>query len=46
MSWQVNYALEYIRQNRKVASAEQVRGDAIRITIQEQPDVVAVISAA
>ncbi|HFS0852877.1 hypothetical protein ABZQ71_06905 [Pseudomonas aeruginosa] len=45
MSWQVNYALENIQQNRKVTSAQYIRGDAIRITIQEQPDVIAVISA-
>jgi hypothetical protein len=45
MSWQVNYALENIQQNRKVRSAQHIRGDAIRITIQEQPDVIAVISA-
>ncbi len=45
MSWQVNYALENIQQNRKVTSAQHIRGDAIRITIQEQPDVIAVISA-
>lgn len=45
MSWQVNYALENIQQNRKVTSAQHIRGDAIRITIQGQPDVIAVISA-
>lgn len=45
MTWQVNYALENIRQNRNVRSAQHIRDDAIRITIHEQPDVVAVISA-
>ena len=46
MSWQVNYALENFQENRKVTSAQHIRGDAIRLTIQEQPDVIAVISAA
>ncbi|HEP9605347.1 TPA: hypothetical protein VDV81_005145 [Pseudomonas aeruginosa] len=45
MSWQVNYALENIRNNRHVRSVQHIRDDAIRITINEQPDVVAIISA-
>lgn len=46
MNWQVNYALECIQQDWRVTSARHVRDDAIAITIHEQPDVVAVISAA
>jgi hypothetical protein len=46
MSWQVNYALSNIRQAQGVTSAQHIRGDAIGITIHEQPDVIAIISAA
>lgn len=44
MNWQVNYALLNIRKSQRVTSAQHVRGDAIRITIRDQPDVVAVVS--
>ena len=46
MNWQVNYALKYIQDNHKDASAQHVRGDAIRITMPHKPDVMAVISGA
>lgn len=46
MSWQINYAIEYLRQLQKVTSAHHILGDSIRLTIHEQPDVLAVISAA
>lgn len=46
MNWQVNYALKSISENYRTALAQHVRNDAIRITIPELPDVVAVISAA
>lgn len=46
MNWQVKYALEYISDNHKDASAQHVHGDAIRITMPHKPDVMAVISAA
>lgn len=46
MNWQVNYALKYIQDNHKGASAQHVRGDAIRIMMPHKPDVMAVISAA
>jgi hypothetical protein len=45
MSWQVNYALKFIWANHGAASAQHIRDDAIRITIPDRPDVVAVISA-
>lgn len=44
MKWQVKYALENIRRESGVISAEHVGGDAIRISVREQPDVLAVIS--
>lgn len=46
MSWQVTYALRQIGEVPMVSSAQNERGDAIRITIQNQPEVVAVISDA
>lgn len=46
MSWQVRYAIENILKTYQTASAQQIRGDAIRIAMPDQPDVVAVISAA
>lgn len=45
MNSMVKYALANLLETRGVTSAEHLRGDAIRITIQDQPDVVAVISA-
>ncbi len=44
MKWQVKYALENIRRESGVISAEHAGGDAIRISVREQPDVLAVIS--
>jgi hypothetical protein len=45
MNWQVNYALANLRETFGETSAEHVRGDAIRITMRDQPDAVAVVSA-
>ncbi|HHY2890584.1 TPA: hypothetical protein ACV5CJ_003633 [Klebsiella aerogenes] len=46
MSWQVNYAIEYINDDLKESgSAVHVNGDAIRVSIRNRPDVLAVISA-
>lgn len=45
MNWQVNYALENLRQLREITSAQHISGDSIRITIHGHPDVIAVISA-
>lgn len=46
MSWQVDYALEYIRRDHGTESAEHIRDEAIRIRMPGRPDAVAVISAA
>lgn len=46
MSWQVNYALQYFRQEPTTASAEHIREDAIIIMRHDQSCVVAIISAA
>lgn len=46
MRWQVNYAIENIRKNHGEGSAQHVHEDAIRITMPDRPDVVAVISDA
>ncbi|MFC5551791.1 hypothetical protein [Massilia aerilata] len=46
MSWQVNYALLNVRKARGVISAEHVHGEAIKITVYDKPDVLAVISNA
>lgn len=45
MSWQVNYALENIRKNHGAESAQQISDDAIKITIPNLPEAIAVISA-
>lgn len=46
MNWQVNYALKNILAAHRVASAQHIRDDAIRITMPDRADIVAVISAA
>jgi len=46
MNWQVNYALKNIGEKYGAESAQHIRDDAIRIAMPDQPDVVAVISAA
>ncbi|CAE6699073.1 hypothetical protein [Candidatus Nitrotoga fabula] len=46
MNWQVNYALKYLMDNHKDATAQHVRGDAIRIMMPHKPNVMAVISDA
>lgn len=46
MNWQVKYALENIRRESGVISADHAGGDAIRISVRGQPDVLAVISDA
>lgn len=45
MNWQVNYALSNISEGTQL-TAEYVGGELIRITAQNQPDVLAAISAA
>jgi len=45
MSWQVRYALTNIAENKDL-TAEHVKGELIQIVAQDQPDVLAVISAA
>ena len=44
MKWQVKYALENLRGGSGVISAEHADREAIRLTVCEQPDVLAVIS--
>jgi len=46
MSWQVRYALENLKRDHDVVSAEHIGGDAIRIVVRGHPDVIAVISDA
>lgn len=46
MNWQVKYALKYILATHGTASGQHIRDDAIRITMPDRPEVVAVISAA
>ncbi|MBN9983797.1 hypothetical protein [Rhizobium laguerreae] len=46
MSWQVAYALKSILETPCVTAAENLRGDAIKITAQSRPDTIAVISDA
>lgn len=46
MSWQVDYALENIRNSNREVSAQQISDDAIKITRPTFPDAIAVISAA
>lgn len=45
MSWQVDYVLAYIAEASRM-SAQRVEGELIRIEAKDQPDVLAVISAA
>ncbi|MBA8869907.1 hypothetical protein ABEG93_19315 [Pantoea agglomerans] len=46
MSWQVNYALENINKHfKRTGSAEHVSDDAIKISIHDRPDTLAIISA-
>lgn len=45
MNWQVKYALANIAEQPSL-TAEHVEGELIRIVAQDQPDVLAVISAA
>jgi hypothetical protein len=46
MNWQVTYALKNIWAEHGAASAQQIRDDAIRVTLPDRADVVAVIAAA
>ena len=46
MNWQVNYALKNLWAHHGAASAQHIRDDAIRITMPNRPDVVAIVSAA
>lgn len=45
MSWQVNYALENIHKSHGAGSAQQISDDAIKITMPNRPEAIAVISA-
>lgn len=45
MSWQVNYALENIRKSHGAESAHQISDDAIKITVPNRPEAIAVILA-
>lgn len=45
MSWQVNYTLENVRKSHGAESAQQISDDAIKITIPNRPEAIAVISA-
>lgn len=44
MKWQLKYALENLRGGSGVVSAEHAGGEAIRVEVREQPEVLAVIS--
>jgi hypothetical protein len=46
VSWQVNYALENLRKSHGPDSAQQISDDAIRITMPNRPEAIAVVSAA
>lgn len=46
MSWQVNYALNLLRTGYAGVTAEPLNRDVIKLTVQNQPDVIAAISAA
>lgn len=46
MNWQVDYALKNIMEHHGGTSAQHLRGDAIKITVHNRPEVIAVISAA
>lgn len=45
MNWQINYALENIRKSHGADSAQQISDDAIKITMPNRPEAIAVISA-
>lgn len=45
MSWQVEYAVAYILENVSKASVQTIRDEAIKITVPNSPDIIAVISA-
>lgn len=45
MSWQVNYALDNIRKSHGAESALQISDEAIKITLPNRPEAIAVISA-
>jgi len=46
MNWQVKYAIENINDHfKRIGSAEHVTDDAIRISIRDRPDTLAIISA-
>ena len=46
MSWQVNYALQYISEIPGVTTVQRHRDEAILITMPNKPEAIAVISAA
>jgi hypothetical protein len=45
MSWQVDYALEFIQKNFSKATTQLLHGDSIQISYPDMPDTIAVISA-
>ncbi len=45
MNWQVNYALENIRESHGAGSAQQIGDEAVKITLPNFPEAIAVISA-
>lgn len=45
MTWQIKFALEYLRKNTSLTSAENIQDDAIRIELHDGSEVIAIISA-
>ena len=45
MNWQVNYAIENINKHNSRYKAEHIRDDIIKISVPDQPDTIALISA-
>ncbi len=45
MNWQVKYAIQNINKHGSRYTAQQVRGDVIKITMPDQPETIALISA-
>jgi len=46
MKWQIKYALQKIKEETNVISAENIGGDAVHIIIRDQPDIFSVVSDA
>lgn len=45
MTWQIEYALDYLQGNTRLNSAEHIRDDAIKIELHDGSEVIAIISA-